>query len=88
VGRQLITYNQLKLQFKRHSINAIHMLYCRKIFATYLRLSGVEQETIDLLQGRIPRNVFVRHYFRPNFAKENEKVAMSLEGLHEKIKDR
>jgi hypothetical protein len=43
VGRQLITYNQLKLQFKHHSINAIHMLYCRKIFATYLRLSGIEQ---------------------------------------------
>jgi intergrase/recombinase len=50
----------------------MHLLYCRKIFATYLRLEGVEQEIIDLLQGRIPRNVFVRHYFRPNFAKQNE----------------
>jgi intergrase/recombinase len=61
-----LTYNQLKLQFKRHGIQGIHMLYCRKIFATCLRLSGVEQEMVDLLQGRIPRNVFVRHYFRPN----------------------
>jgi Archaeal phage integrase len=87
VGRQLITYNQLKLQFKHHSVNAIHMLYCRKIFATYLRLSGVEQETIDLLQGRIPRNVFVRHYFRPNFEKENTKVSVVLDNLSEKIRN-
>jgi hypothetical protein len=48
-----LTYNQLKLQFKRQGISATHMLYCRKIFATHLRLEGVEQEIIDLLQGRI-----------------------------------
>jgi intergrase/recombinase len=77
VDRQL-TYNQLKFQFKRHGISGIHMLYCRKIFATYLRLSGIEPEMVDLLQGRIPRNVFVRHYFRPNFAKENERVILML----------
>ena len=63
------------------------MLYCRKIFATFLRLSGVEQEMADLLQGRIPRDVFVRHYFRPNFAKENERVAIAVENLYEKIRD-
>jgi intergrase/recombinase len=80
-----VSYNQLKLQFKRECIGSIHMLFCRKIFATYLRLEGVEQEIIDLLQGRIPRNVFIRHYFRPNFAKENGKVIMSLEKLYQKI---
>jgi intergrase/recombinase len=62
------------------------MLYCRKIFATYLRLEGIEQEIIDLLQGRIPRNVFVRHYFRPSFARENEKVRNALENMFEKIR--
>jgi Archaeal phage integrase len=81
-----VTYNQLKFQFKRVGMGAIHMLFCRKIFATYLRIQGVEQEIIDLLQGRIPRNVFVRHYFRPNFAKENEKVTISLENLYEGIR--
>jgi intergrase/recombinase len=59
--------------------------FCRKIFATYLRIQGVEQEIIDLLQGRIPHNIFVRHYFRPSFAKENEKMAISIEKLYEKI---
>jgi intergrase/recombinase len=80
-----VSYNQLKFQFKREGIGAIHMLFCRKIFATYLRIQRVEQEIIALLQGRIPRNVFVRHYFRPNFAKENEKVNISLECLYKQI---
>jgi hypothetical protein len=39
-----LTYNQLKLQFKRAGVSSMHMLYCRKIFATYLRLEGIEQE--------------------------------------------
>ena len=43
------------------------MSYCRKIFATHLRTNGIEQETIDFLQGRVPRSVFARHYFRPDF---------------------
>ena len=30
------------------------MSYCRKIYATHLRTRGVEQETIDFLQGRVP----------------------------------
>jgi intergrase/recombinase len=44
----------------------MNMAYCRKIFATYLRNQGIEPETIDLLQGRIPKSVFDRHYFRPD----------------------
>jgi hypothetical protein len=35
-----VTYNQLKLQFKGEDIGSIHMLFCRKIFATCLRIQG------------------------------------------------
>jgi intergrase/recombinase len=45
----------------------MNMAFCRKIFATHLKNSGIEQEIIDLLQGRLPRSVFARHYFRPDF---------------------
>ena len=58
------SYNSLKLLFKRNGID-MNMSFCRKIFATLLRTEGIEQEIIDLLQGRLPRNIFVRHYFRP-----------------------
>ena len=32
-----------------------------KIFATYLRNHGLEQEIIDLFEGCIQKSVFVRH---------------------------
>jgi intergrase/recombinase len=42
------------------------MKYCRKIFASHLRQSGIESEIIDLLQGRVPKTLFARHYFIPS----------------------
>jgi intergrase/recombinase len=45
------------------------MYFCRKVFATFLRNQGIEQEIIDLLQGRISNGVFVNHYYRPNINK-------------------
>ena len=44
----------------------MQMNYCLKIFASHLRQSGIEAEIVDLLQGRVPKSVFVRHYFRPS----------------------
>ena len=45
---------------------SMNMYYCRKIFTTYLRNKGIEPEVIDLLQGRIPKSLFLRHYYRPD----------------------
>jgi intergrase/recombinase len=42
------------------------MKYCRKIFVLHLRESGNEGEIVDLLQGRVPKTVFARHYFTPS----------------------
>ena len=60
------TYNSLRCYFKRRKI-PFNLNYCRKIFATYLRTNGVEQEVIDLLQGRLPKSIFLRYYYRPDF---------------------
>jgi intergrase/recombinase len=65
-----ITYTSVKLAIKRRGVE-MHMNYCRKIFATYLRSKGIEQEVIDLLQGRIPKNIFVRHYYKPDMGSFN-----------------
>lgn len=59
-------YNALRLYIV-NKVESMKMKDCRSIFATYLRMKGIESETIDLLQGRIPNSVFARHYFRPDF---------------------
>ena len=56
------SYNSLRCHLRRKKIQ-MNMNYCRKIFATFMRNNGVQSEIVDLLQGRIPKSVFVRHYY-------------------------
>ncbi len=36
----------------------------RSYYATYLRKNGILAEYVDLVQGRIPKSVFARHYLK------------------------
>ena len=47
----------------------------RRWYATTLRMNGVLSEIVDLLQGRIGTEIFVRSYFRPDIKQLIEKVA-------------
>jgi hypothetical protein len=79
------SYNALRCYLKRRKI-PMNMNYCRKIFATYLRNNGIEQETIDILQGRISKSIFVRHYYKPNFlSTTNQKIQNLLNNLLNEI---
>jgi len=49
-----------------------------------MRSNGIEQEIIDLLQGRIPKSVFVRNYYRPDLERF-DKVRELLYKLYNKI---
>ena len=60
-----VNVNTFRSFFTRRKIPLI-MNLCRKIFATFLRIKNIEPEIIDLLQGRIPKSIFLRHYYRPN----------------------
>jgi len=62
-----------------------HAKYCRSIYSTYLRTAGIEPEIIDVLQGRIPKTVFARHYFKPNFKEECMKISKLLNVLYDEI---
>ena len=73
-------YNALRLAVKRKKLD-MNMAYCRKIFATHLRTHGIEQETIDLLQGRAPKSVFARHYFRPDL--NYDKIRTIIKSLYD-----
>jgi hypothetical protein len=63
----------------------MHMGYCRKIFASWLRQSGIEVELIDLLQGRVGKSIFLRHYYRPNLSSYRDKVLESVQNLRKEI---
>jgi intergrase/recombinase len=67
------TYDSLRCFLHRKGLD-LNINYCRKIFATYLRKHNVDPEIIDLLQGRIPKSVFAKHYYRPEISVEFRKV--------------
>ena len=75
-------YNALRLAVKRYNLS-MNMAFSRKIFATHLLTNGIERETIDLLQGRAPRSIFARHYFRPDL--DYERIKVLLDKLHDYI---
>jgi intergrase/recombinase len=75
-------YNALRLAVKRKKLD-MNMAFSRKIFATHLRNNGIGQEVIDLLQGRTPRSVFARHYYRPDF--DYDKVREIVNSLLDKF---
>ncbi|MFL6526073.1 MAG: hypothetical protein ACJ70Q_08020 [Nitrososphaera sp.] len=77
-------YNALRNYLVRRKLG-MNMSYCRKIFATYLRVRGIEVETIDLLQGRIRKSVFARNYFRPDFENIQNEIRKSLNILRNEI---
>jgi intergrase/recombinase len=60
------------------------MRFCRKVFASHLRQSGIEGEIVDLLQGCIPKRVFARHYFTPSLEYRG-KVIHALTKLKKEI---
>jgi intergrase/recombinase len=45
---------------------SMHIKYCRKIHASWLKHYDIETEIINMLQGRIGKDIFLRHYYSPN----------------------
>ena len=52
---------------------------------TGLRYFGIESEMVDLLEGRIAPQVFVRHYWRPNFKQDMDRVRKAIDSLMERF---
>lgn len=78
------TYNGLKMTSRRRNLS-MNLKYCRKIYASWLRQkAGIESEIVDLLQGRVPKSVFVRHYLTPSLDYK-DRVLQALNELRQHI---
>jgi len=71
-----LSYNAMRMRVRQNN-KQMRMSYCRKIFATHLRMNGVESEIIDILQGRAPKSIFARHYFKPDINNDRIRVVLS-----------
>lgn len=57
----------------------------RDYFATFMVRHGLIREEVDLLQGRIPPNIFIRHYWSPSFKELRNRTLKALESLEQTL---
>ncbi|HEX6280589.1 MAG TPA: integrase [Nitrososphaera sp.] len=79
------TLNGLKKAIS-HSKLSMQIKYCRKIFASYLKQHGIDTEIINMLQGRIGKDIFLRHYMTPSSNFKNE-VLTAIAELQRQIQN-
>ncbi|MFL6495595.1 MAG: hypothetical protein ACJ703_04115 [Nitrososphaera sp.] len=63
----------------------MRMNYCRKMFGTHLRYCGIESEMVNLLEGKISPEIFVRHYWSPNMKQDIERVRKAIDSLADRL---
>ena len=81
--RSIPTLNGLKCHI-RHSCLSMQVKYCRKIYASWLHKCGISDSLIDMLQGRIGKNIFLRHYLTPS-SDYKQNVLQALEQLRREL---
>ena len=68
----------------RHRSLSMRLKYCRKIQASWLHKCGISSDLIDVLQGRISRSIFLKHYLTPD-SSYKAKVLDALKKLRQEI---
>jgi intergrase/recombinase len=53
----------------------------RDHFATFMVFHGLLREEVDILQGRVGRSIFMRHYFSPSLKELKDKTLKAVNAL-------
>ena len=78
-----ISYPAIRNRLNRYGIK-LRINELRDQFGTNLRKYGIRKEEIDLLQGRIPQEIFIRHYWSPKLSELRDRILKT----HDSIVDR
>jgi hypothetical protein len=75
---QPASYYTIKCRLNRSGIK-LRINELRDYFGTNLRKYGITKEEIDLLQGRIPQEIFIRHYWSPRLSELRDRILKAQE---------
>ena len=75
---ETVTYAQIKKRLQRHNIPLKINLF-RDAFGTCLLQHGILEAEINLCQGRISVDIFIRHYWSPKLKKLGNRIIKILE---------
>jgi hypothetical protein len=75
-----ITYEQIRKRLLRNGLKC-RFIELRDYYATFMVRHGLIKEEVDLLQGRIPPSIFLRHYWSPSFKELSERTLKAVSSL-------
>jgi intergrase/recombinase len=81
---QTVTYPAI-LKRLRHSSLRCRLNELRDYFGTFMVRHGLIREEVDLLQGRIPPSIFIRHYWSPSFKELRDRTLKAISELEQTL---
>ncbi len=74
---QPVGYNAILKRLQRKKMRC-RINELRDSFGTFMVRNGLIKEEVDLLQGRIPPSIFIRHYWSPSFKELRDRTLSAL----------
>jgi intergrase/recombinase len=79
---EALTYFQIRKRLYRNQIRT-RINELRDYFGTFMLGHGLLKQEVDLLQGRIPIDVFIRHYWSPNLKEMRDRTLKTIRLLEQ-----
>ena len=79
-----VTYPAIIKRLKRKSLKT-RINELRDYYGTFMVRHGLIREEVDLLQGRIPPNIFIRHYWSPSFKELRARTIEAISLLEQSV---
>jgi intergrase/recombinase len=79
-----VSYNAIRKRLKRNSMK-VRINELRDFYGTFMLHHGLLEQEVNLLQGRIPPSIFVKHYWSPRLSDLRDRVLKALNELEQTI---
>jgi intergrase/recombinase len=81
---QIVTYPAILKRLKNNSLRC-RLNELRDYYGTFMVRHGLIREEVDLLQGRIPPSIFIRHYWSPSFTELRDRTLKAITELEQTL---
>jgi intergrase/recombinase len=81
---ELVSYNAIRKRLLRSRLKC-RLDELRDFFGSFMIRHGLIQQEQDLLCGRIPGSVFIRHYWNPSFKDLRDRTLKAIRQLEQKL---
>ena len=79
-----VTYSMMRKRLERKHMH-LRFNELRDKFGTHLLNHGILEAEINLLQGRIPVDIFIRHYWSPKLKELGNRIFKVLDAMEKKL---